>query len=100
MNIEDTYRYLVAGRFGIELIDEYKLKEYILLDIDKYIDDFIDSNEINFDIEKVREEVRDTYSDRVKLQDSLLVLQSIEGPMELVFLVKSYLKKLGRGENF
>ena len=100
MKIEDTYRYMIAGRFGIELIEEYKLKEYILIEVDKYIEDFINTNNINFDIEKVKEEVRDTYSDRVKLQDSLLILQSMNGPMELVFLVKAYLKRLGRKENF
>ena len=100
MKVEDTYRYMIAGRFGIELIEEYKLKEYILIEVDKYIDDFISTNKLDFDIEKVKEEVRDTYSDRVKLQDSLLILQSMNGPMELVFLVKSYLKKLGRRENF
>ena len=56
MKIEDTYRYMIAGRFGIELIEEYKLKEYILIEVDKYIKDFIDTNDINFDIEKVKEE--------------------------------------------
>ncbi len=96
MNIEDTYRYMIAGRFGVELIDEYKLKEYILIDIDKYIDDFINTNSIDFDVEKVKEEVNDTYTDRVKLQDSLLILQSMNADMDLVFLVKSKLKSLGR----
>ena len=100
MKLEDTYRYMIAGRFGVELIEEYKLKEYILIEIDKYIDDFIDTNSIDFDIEKVKEEVHDTYTDRVKLQDSLLILQSMNAPMELVFLVKAKLKELGRRENF
>ncbi len=100
MKLEDTYRYMIAGRFGVELIEEYKLKEYILIEIDKYIDDFINTNDINFDIERVKEEVHDTYTDRVKLQDSLLILQSMNAPMELVFLVKAKLKELGRRENF
>ncbi len=100
MKLEDTYRYMIAGRFGVELIEEYKLKEYILIKIDKYIDDFIDTNTIDFDIERVKEEVHDTYTDRVKLQDSLLILQSMNAPMELVFLVKAKLKELGRRENF
>jgi len=100
MKLEDTYRYMIAGRFGVELIEEYKLKEYILIEIDKYIDDFIDTNSVDFDIERVKEEVHDTYTDRVKLQDSLLILQSMNAPMELVFLVKAKLKELGRRENF
>ena len=85
MKLEDTYRYMIAGRFGVELIDEYKLKEYLLIEIDKYIEDFINTNDIDFDVEKVKEEVHDTYSDRVKLQDSLLILQSMNAPMEIVF---------------
>lgn len=100
MKLEDTYRYMIAGRFGVELIEEYKLKEYILIEIDKYIDDFIDTNSVDFDIERVKEEVHDTYTDRVKLQDSLLILQSMNAPMELVFLVKAKLKELGRRESF
>lgn len=100
MKLEDTYRYMIAGRFGVELIDEYKLKEYLLIEIDKYIEDFINTNDIDFDVEKVKEEVHDTYSDRVKLQDSLLILQSMNAPMEIVFLVKSKLKLLGRKDNF
>ena len=100
MKLEDTYRYMIAGRFGVELIDEYKLKEYLLIEIDKYIEDYINTNNIDFDVEKVKEEVHDTYSDRVKLQDSLLILQSMNAPMEIVFLVKSKLKMLGRKDNF
>ncbi len=100
MKLEDTYRYMIAGRFGVELIDEYKLKEYLLIEIDKYIEDFINTNDIDFDVEKVKEEVHDTYTDRVKLQDSLLILQSMNAPMEIVFLVKSKLKMLGRKDNF
>ena len=100
MKLEDTYRYMIAGRFGVELIDEYKLKEYLLIEIDNYIEDFINTNDIDFDVEKVKEEVHDTYTDRVKLQDSLLILQSMNAPMEIVFLVKSKLKLLGRKDNF
>ena len=100
MKLEDTYRYMIAGRFGVELIDEYRLKEYLLIEIDNYIDDFINTNNIDFDVEKVKEEVHDTYTDRVKLQDSLLILQSMNAPMEIVFLVKSKLKILGRKDNF
>lgn len=100
MKLEDTYRYMIAGRFGVELIDEYKLKEYLLIEIDKYIEDFINTNDIDFDVEKVKEEVHDTYTDRVKLQDSLLILHSMNAPMEIVFLVKSKLKLLGRKDNF
>ena len=93
----NTYRYLVAGYYGVSMIDEYPIKEYMLSDINKYIDDFINTNPIdNFDYEKDRENIKNNYTDRVKLQDALLVLQLMEAPMDLVFLVKQRLKKLGK----
>ena len=48
----------------------------------------------------IRIKIKDTYSDRVKLQDSLLLLQKMSAPMDLVFLVKARLKKLGKKDNF
>lgn len=101
MEIENTYRYLVGGYYGVSMIDEYPLKEYMLLEIDKYINDFIETNPLeNFDYIEERNKVKDTYSDRVKLQDSLLLLQLMEAPMDLVFLVKNRLKELGKRDNF
>ena len=38
-------------------------------------------------------DVKDNVSERVKLQDALIVLQKINGPMDLVFLIKERLKK-------
>ena len=94
MELENQFRYLVGGYFGVSLIDEYPLKEYILKDIDEYIKNFIEVNPIdNFDYEKEKELVKDNVSEKVKLQDALLVLNLIKAPMELVFLVKNRLKK-------
>lgn len=94
MELENQYRYLVGGYYGVCLIDEYPLKEYILKDIEDYIDNFIEVNPIdNFNYEEEREKVKDQVSDKVKLQDALLVLNLIKGPMELVFLIKAKLKK-------
>ena len=101
MELENTYRYLVAGYYGVAMMDEYPLKEYMLLEIDKYIDDFINTNSFeNFDFTKEREIIKDKYSDRVKLQDALLLLQLMEAPMDLVLLVKNKLKELGKRDNF
>ena len=101
MDLENTYRYLIAGYYGVAMMDDYPLKEYMLLEIDKYIDDFINTNSFkNFDFTKEREKIKDTYSDRVKLQDSLLLLQLMEAPMDLVLLVKAKLKELGKRDNF
>ena len=90
----NQYRYLVGGYYGVSLMDEYDLKEYMLKDIENYIRDFIDVNPIdNFDYKKEAELIKDNVSEKIKLQDALLVLNKMNGPMDLVFLVKKKLKK-------
>ncbi len=94
MELENQFRYLVGGYYGVSLMDEYSLKEFILKDIENYIKDFIEINPIdNFDYRKEALIVKDTVSERVKLQDALLVLNKMNGPMDLVFLIKQKLKK-------
>ncbi|MBQ6477483.1 MAG: hypothetical protein IJI43_03520 [Bacilli bacterium] len=101
MEVQDTYRYLVGGYYGVSMIDEYPLKEYMLIEIDKYIDDYVKTNQLeDFDYIGERLKIKETYSDRVKLQDSLLLLQRMSAPMDLVFLVKARLKKLGKKDYF
>lgn len=94
MDLKDQFRYLVGGYFGVEYIDEYDLKVYILKDIENYIKDFVEINPIDdFDYEKEALLVKDNVSEKVKLQDALIVLNKINASMELVFLVKARLKK-------
>ena len=94
MQLRDTFRYLVGGYYGVELMDEYPLKEYVLEDIKNYIINFINVNPIdNFDYKKETSKVNDELSDKVKLQDALLVLNKVNASMDLVLLVKKRLKK-------
>jgi len=94
MKLEDTFRYLVGGYYGVNLIDEYPLKEYVLKDIENYIRDFVRVNPIdNFNYEEEANLIKDNVSDKRKLQDALLVLNLIKGDMELVFLIKNRLKE-------
>ena len=93
MEIENVYRYLVGGYYGVSLMDEYPLKEFVLNDIVKYIREYIMENPIdNLDYEKEALLIKDSVSDRVKLQDALLVLNRMKGSMDLVFLIKKRLK--------
>ena len=97
MELENQFRYLVGGYYGVSLMDEYSLKEFILEDIKKYICDFIEINPIpNFDYKEEAEKVKDTVQEKTKLQDALIVLNKINAPMDLVFLVKERLKKYDR----
>ena len=93
MDLKDQFRYLVRGYYGIKLMDEYVLKEYILQDVEKYIKDFIEVNPIdNFDYLAEAEFIKDKVPNKSKLQDSLLVLNKVKAPMDLVLLVKQRLK--------
>lgn len=93
MSLEDNFKYLVGGYYGVELMDEYSLKEYVLKDIENYIRDFVSENPINnFNYEEVALDIKDNVLEKVKLQDALLVLNKINGPMDLVLLVKKRLK--------
>ena len=89
----DQYRYLVGGYYGVSLMDEYPLKEFVLKDIEEYIKNFIEVNPIdNFNYKEEANNIKDNLSDKVKLQDSLIVLNRINGRMDLVFLIKKKLK--------
>lgn len=94
MELENQFRYLVGGYYGVALMDEYDLKEYVMQDIDHYIKNFIQVNPIpNFNYEEEAQKVKDNVSEKTKLQDALLVLNKINGSMDLVFLIKKRLKK-------
>lgn len=95
--IINTYRYLVGGYYGVSMIDEYSIKEYVLIDILEYIKDYKVTN--NIDIDEM-EYIKDNYSDRTKLQDALLLLNKMEASMDLVLMVKNKLKSLGKRDNF
>ncbi len=95
MTLENEYKLLVGGYYGVMEMDEYKLKEYILKDIEEYIKNFIALNPIlNYDYNGIAENIKDTVSLKGKLQDSLLTLQKINGPLDLVLMVKAKIEEL------
>lgn len=97
VELQDQFKYLVGGYYGVGLMDEYPLKEYILKDIEDYIKSVIKENRIdNYDYREEALKIKDKMSDKVKLQDALLVLNMIDGPMDLVFLIKERLKKYSK----
>ena len=93
MSLVDEFRYLVGGYYGIMLMDEYSLKEYVLKDVETYIKEYFKENPIDsFNYEEEANLVLDTVSDKTKLQDALLVLNRIKGPIDLILLIKLRLK--------
>ena len=100
MTLQDEFKYLGGGYYGVMEMDEYDLKVYVLKDIENYIRAFIEENPIpNFDYKKEAENIKDTMSLRTKLQDSLLVLYKINASMDLVFMIKAKLKELDKIKN-
>ena len=95
MEIEDTYRYMISGYFGVMEMDTYNLKEYVLKDIENYIRDFVKQNpSSNFDFVSEVEKIKDTVPVKTKLQDALLVLNKMDNaPMDLILEIKHRLKQ-------
>ena len=93
MELENQFKYLVGGYYGVSLMDNYPLKEYMLKEIEEYIRAVVKENTIkDFDYKKEAEDIKENMSDKTKLQDALIVLNLIKGPMDLVFLIKERLK--------
>ncbi|MBE6150370.1 MAG: hypothetical protein E7162_00935 [Firmicutes bacterium] len=97
MDLKDQFKYFVSGYFGVREMDEYDLKVYVLKDIENYIKDFIEVNPIdNYEYKKVSEEIEKETPLKTKLQDALLVLNKINGPIELILLIKKRIKKINK----
>ena len=95
----DTYRYLVGAYYGIREMDNYELKEYVLKDIEEYIDNYVKENYVNnFDYKEEARKVEKELSLKTKLQDALIVLPKVNASMELILLVKKRLKEIREEE--
>ncbi len=96
MEIDDTYRYMISGYFGVMEMDTYNLKEYVLKDIENYIREFVKQNpSSNFDFFSEVQKIKDTVPVKTKLQDALLVLNKMDNaPMDLILDIKHRLKNI------
>lgn len=96
MEIDDIYRYMISGYFGVMEMDTYNLKEYVLKDIENYIREFVRQNpSSNFDFSIEVQKIKDTVPVKTKLQDALLVLNKMDNaPMDLILDIKHRLKNI------
>ena len=94
MELENQYKLLVLGYYGMMYLDDYDLKVYILKDIEEYIKAFIKNNPIkDFDYKEMALKYESESSKKTKLQDTLIVLHNIKAPVEVILLVKKHLKE-------
>ena len=98
MDLLDVYKYLIGGYYGVSLIDEYDLKVYVLKDIEKYINDWLESNDLgDVDIDEINNEVN-SLDEVEKLQDAMLVLHQIDGPLDLILIINQRIMKLNEND--
>jgi hypothetical protein len=94
MNMDDEYKLLIGAYYGIKYLDQYELKEYLLNDIRKIINEFINNNKNkDYDFKKMEEVYEKELTKRTKLQDALLLLQDINGPLEVSLIIRKLLKE-------
>ena len=94
MTLEETYRMLYGGYLGVSEMDEYTSKEYMLKEIEDYIKEYISTYHLNLDFKSINDELEKLDLVR-KLQDAILVLNMLNGPLELKLLIMAKLKELG-----
>ena len=95
MSLEDQFKCLVGAYYGITLLDEYNLKEYLLNDIKNYIKDFVETNEMDKGKCKISsEKYEKELSNITKLQDSLILLNKMNANIDVILLVKKKIKDL------
>lgn len=98
MKYDDRFKYLVGGYFGIKAMDEYSSKLYVLKDVEDYIRKYVKFSDSNVDYKSIAEDIKNRESLKEKLQDSLILLQEINGPMELVLMIKLKIKEIKYNE--
>ena len=94
--MEDKINYcnlVLSAYYGVQEMDEYELKEYVLLNIMKVLNDFIDANNIDYDIEVEKDKIISTPLS-IRLKDSIIVLNQMNESMELLHLIKERIRKL------
>lgn len=91
--LQNQLKCFLGAYYGVSIMDEYSLKEYMLKDMEEMIKSFVKMNKIEeSDYKRIEEEVKDNMSKKTKLQDALLVLNDMNAPMDLVFQIKERLK--------
>ena len=98
MNLEDEFRLLVGAYYGVLEMDEYQSKVYILKEIEDDIRNFVKTYPFShFDYQREINIIEKLPLKR-KLQDSLILLNRINAPLELTLLMRKKLEELENGK--
>ena len=92
MTNDDIVKMFMGAYYGTLELDEYPLKEYVATSIMKYVESFIEENQVN-DFEHIKEMAK--CEDLIRqYQDCLLVYLKLNVSWELKFLVKKKIREL------
>lgn len=93
----NEFKTYVGAYYGVNSMDQYDLKVYVLKEIEQDIKDFILVNDLDKnECLLLAKEVEEKVPLKTKLQDSLLILYKMNASMELIFMIKSKLKKYNK----
>jgi hypothetical protein len=89
---ENYVNLILSAYYGVLEIDEYELKTYVLKDIENHLNNYINHYKLQIDLEELKKKAKDI-PEKVKLQDSLIILNTINAPMELKIIIKRKIAK-------
>ena len=92
---DDDIKYMVSGYLGIKSLDEYERKVYILRDARKFIDSYVEDSDFeDFVFDKYCDFIDKEYTYLEHLQDALLLINVMNGPVDLILLIKPKIARL------
>lgn len=92
MTLEEEFKLLVSGYYGVYEMDQYKSKAYVLKDIENYIKDFVNTYHFPYKPDLITEIENESL--KTKLQDALLILNKVKAPLELTLMIRNRLNDM------
>lgn len=92
MTLEQEFKILVSGYYGVYEMDQYKSKMYVLKDLEEYIRSFVKTYPLS-NYKDIASEIENEPL-KTKLQDALLVLNKVKAPLELTLMIRNRLNEM------
>lgn len=93
MNKEDEFRVFVRAYYGVDLMDEYPLKLYVLADLEKRIRDIVKKGDFSYSLTSEAYELSKC-NEIDKLNDALYVMKLINYKIDFIIMLNHKIKEL------
>lgn len=94
MKNDDRIKYMISGYYGIKKMDSYPRKLFILKEVEEHIKEYLKYNKVEgVDYRELAATIEKN-SLKEKLQDALILLNDINGPFDLILIIKRKVKEL------